>query len=496
MSATRPSDSAAESDRGAVSSASDGAAETDEETNGVSSSPAPAAAEPAGPAPIGALLERAQKAQREWAKVSLRLRLRTMKKVEKRLLARIEDLANLVHEERGTPVEEAAITEVLANGRLFGAWRREAADRFEASVVELGQLTYPGKAGRIEREPLGVVALFASGSHPVAAPIRAIVPALMCGNAVVFQPSGDAPRTARAVAALFDDLVPAGTVTVLPAEGDLGETVLDCGVDLVLYAGERAAGARLGAACEARSVPCRLEIASKDAAIVLADADIERTARGLSWAAFHDAGRSGGALKRVVVVKSAAKALRERLEALAKELAGQLPFGPAVVDEPESSDAAAPGDDSQKPVLALSVVDDEDAAVTEVHRHRGARTISVWTKRVGYGRTFARRLRAGMVVVNNHAFGELLAEAPWTISGAAGWGTTDGASAIETLSRRKLVLTDRMVVKRETWWFPYTPALRAVSIAKSLLAGGRGLFGRLRGLVQLLVSLPKRMGEG
>ena len=488
-----------ESDSSAVSSASDGAADASDEQNGVASSPALAmtGAAEASSASVGALLERAKKAQREWAKESLRLRLRAMKKVEKRLLARIEDLANLVHEERGTPIEEAAITEVLANGRLFGGWRREAAESFEGSVVELNQLTYPGKAGRVEREPLGVVALFASGDHPIAAPIRAIVPALICGNAVVFQPSADAPRTAKAVAALFDDLVPAGTVTVLPADGEIDEAVVDGGVDLVLYAGALGPGERLAAQCAARYIPCRLEIGANDAAIVLGDADIERTARGLAWAAFHDAGRSGGSLKRVVVVKSAAKALRARLEALASELAGKLPLDPTVVDaSAETADATDVSDRAEKPVLAISVVDDEDAAVTEVHRHRSARTISVWSKRVGYGRTFARRLRAGIVMVNNHALGELLAEMPWSITGAAGWGTTDGASAIETLSRRKLVLTDRMVVKRETWWFPYTPTLRAVAIAKSLLAGGRGLFGRLRGLVQLIISLPKRMGEG
>ncbi len=516
---------APESDGAAVSSAR--AAEPDDDQNGVSSSPAPADVEPAGAgAPsITALVERAQKAQRAWAKEPLRLRLRAMKKVERRLLARIEDLANVVHDERGTPLEEAAITEVLANARLFGAWRREAIEKFEPSVVELGQLVYPGKAGRVEREPLGVVALFAPAGHPVAAPIRAIVPALICGNAVVFQPSPGAPRTAKAVAALFDGLVPAGVVTVLPADGDPSEAAIDAGVDLVLFTGDRARCARLAALAAERGVRCRLEAGANDA-------DIERTARALVWAAFHDAGRGGGALKRVVVEKSAERALTSRLAELAKELGAKesvIPelanasqadalrapieaaleagaeivaddearVAPTVVSLPEGArDLALALGDAGGPVLTVCVVANEDAAVAEVHRQRDAQTISVWTKRVGYGRTFARRLRAPVVVVNNHAFGELIGEMPWTVSGASGWGAASGPSAIDALSQRKFVLTDRMVVKRETWWFPYTPALRALTIAKSLLAGGRGIFGRIRGLAQLLVSLPKRLGEG
>ncbi len=53
------------------------------------------------------------------------------------------------------------------------------------------------------RRPLGVVGVITAGNFPIAVPSWKIIPALLCGNSVVWKPSEDAPGTATLFLELF-----------------------------------------------------------------------------------------------------------------------------------------------------------------------------------------------------------------------------------------------------------------------------------------------------
>src|SRR5664279_792375 len=63
-----------------------------------------------------------------------------------------------------------------------------------------------------------------------------------------------------------------------------------------------------------------LELGGKDAAVVAADADLDRTAAGLVWGAFVNAGQTCGSVERVYVVKEVAEALIAKIVARTKAL--------------------------------------------------------------------------------------------------------------------------------------------------------------------------------
>src|SRR5262249_36537755 len=152
-------------------------------------------------------------------------------------------------------------------------------------------------------------------NFPFALPLRTIVPALLAGNAVVFKPSEVTPRTGTLLRELFDGLVPADVFSVVQGDGAVGAELVASDVDFVVFTGSSATGRKVAHSCADRLVPCAVELGGKDAAIVLADADLERAANGIVWGAMMNAGQNCGAIERVYVEKSVSAALTEKIVA-------------------------------------------------------------------------------------------------------------------------------------------------------------------------------------
>lgn len=479
-------------------------------------------------------VERARAAQKSWAELSARDRADRVEKVKRRLLGRAEEIAELIRRECGKPIEEAALAEVLPNADLINYWTRSIEELLEGTTVELDPLSYPGKLGRIHKEPRGVVGLITPWNYPVAIPLRTIIPALLAGNAVLFKPSEITPRCGALVASLFDDLLPPDLLQVIQGGGDAGEALINAGIDLCVFTGSVTTGRHIAVRCAERLIPCSLELGGKDAAIVLRDADLERTARGLLWGAFTNAGQNCASIERAYVERPIADKLIERLVALTKELRpgvdtavitterqcstvrrhleqavasgaqvlaggapepGTLAFPPTVV-KLTSEDTPLMLEETFGPILPVVIVESEEEAIKRANATRFGLTTSVWTRRVNHAHDIARRLTSGIVTINNHGFTAALPDAPWTGTGESGIGVTNSPHALGELTRPRFVLEDRSRAKRELWWYPYTPVLRTLVFAMAKVRGGAGFFGRVAAFFQLLTAVPKRLLGG
>jgi acyl-CoA reductase-like NAD-dependent aldehyde dehydrogenase len=284
-------------------------------------------------------------------------------------------------------------------------------------------------------------------------------------------------------------------------------------------------------ACAERLIPTSLELGGKDAAIVLKDCNVERTARGLVWGAFTNAGQNCASIERVYVDKAVVDRLVPRVVALTKELragvdtgvltttrqcdivrghladalasgaeilaggapeAGSLAFPPTVV-KVSNEDTPLMRDETFGPILPIVTVDDEADAIRRVNASRFGLTTSIWSKRVNHAHDLAKKLRSGVVTINNHGFTAALPAAPWTGAGDSGSGVTNSPHALAELTRARFVLEDRSSSKSELWWYPYTPALRTIAYAMARARGGAGFFGRIAAIFALIVAFPKRL---
>ncbi|MFO0592118.1 MAG: aldehyde dehydrogenase family protein [Polyangiaceae bacterium] len=496
--------------------------------------PSVVSTDPTPLARIPEIVAKARSAQRTWGDLPIRDRIDAVAKLKKRILARAEEIANTLHEECGKPIEEAALSEVLPNADLVDYWTLNAEELLEGVTVELDAMSYPGKIGRIHKDPRGVLALITPWNYPVAIPLRTLVPALLAGNAVVFKPSEVSPRAGALVASLFQDILPPGVLELVQGDGEAAQAILDEGVDAVVFTGSVATGRRVAVQCAERLIPCSMELGGKDAAIVLSDCKLERTANGLVWGAFTNAGQNCASIERVYVerpiadqliakvveltnklrpgvdtarittAKQAAivhRHLAEAVAAGAQILAGGAPaegsleFAPTVV-KVTNEDCALMKEETFGPILPIVVVDSLDQAIEKTNASRFGLTTSVWTKKVRRGRDVARRLKTGVVTINNHGFTAALAAAPWTGTGDSGYGITNSPHALAELTRPRFVLEDTNGAARELWWYPYTPVLRTVAFAMARLRGGAGFFGRIGAFFKLLGALPKRLFGG
>jgi acyl-CoA reductase-like NAD-dependent aldehyde dehydrogenase len=168
---------------------------------------------------------------------------------------------------------------------------------------------------RVMREPLGVIAVVTPWNVPLITPAWKWLPALMAGNAVVWKPSELA--TGVAVAAremLVESGIPADAIGLVPGGAETARALCaDPRVGGVHFTGSEAAGRALSALASPRFARCALEMSGLNAAVVLADADLDAAADAIVGCGTALAGQKCTATRRVLVADPVRDALVDRL---------------------------------------------------------------------------------------------------------------------------------------------------------------------------------------
>ncbi len=477
----------------------------------------------------------AKVASAQWAKLSVKERGAVLKQVLHRIVERADELAETIRLEHGKSRAEALLSEVMGAASVVDVHLKTDKKWLKPEAVPIDALSYPGKKGVIEYHPRGVIALITPWNYPLALPMRTLVPALMAGNAVIFKPSEYSLLSGRAIAGLFEGLLPDGLVTTLYGAGDVGAALTaHAGLDAIVFTGSVVTGRKVAQAAAVNLVPASLELGGKDAAIVCADADIERSAQGIAWGAFHNTGQNCAAIERVYVedvvyeeflakLVAATRALRtegddtaevgplcnanqftivqkqldEAVGRGARVLCGGEPTGqgwgfqPTILaDAPH--DCAVWTDETFGPVLPVTKVHSAFEAVDECNDSPYGLSVSVWGKEVGRAAAVARRCDVGMAMVNNHAFAGSVPTSPWVGRKDSGTGVTGSHLAMKFLTRPQLVMIDKSRAK-DLWWFPLTPTV--LTIARTALRSLVAPLGeRISLTLKLLGLLGKRWG--
>jgi acyl-CoA reductase-like NAD-dependent aldehyde dehydrogenase len=500
----------------------------------------PSSLEPPSPVPdatwtplgdVPALVARCRIAATAYAAREIDARVRLLLRFQGSLLRRGERLARAVTDETGKPEAEAWLHEIVPTADLGEYWTREGPSHLAATEPVLDALSYPGKRALVERQPRGVVALITPWNFPLALPLRTLFPALLAGNGVVWKPSEHTTATARVVLEAAEEVYGRDLVCLVEGEGEHGAAVIGANVDAVVFTGSVATGRAVAHAAADALVPVSLELGGKDAAVVLDDADVERTARGILWGALVNSGQNCAGIERVYATSAIVGPLRTRLGELAKTLVPGRDYGPLTTDaqlavvERHVEDARQRGaevvaggdrldragrwfaptvlgdtvedapimcDETFGPVVVVVGVADEEAAIEHANQGRFGLTASVWTRDLRRGERVAKRLRAGVVMVNNHGFSGAVPALPWSGVGESGYGVTNSPHALDILTRPRATVVDARRAKRELWWHPYTPALVQIGRSMAILRGGGGFGARIQALVGLLRALLTR----
>src|ERR671917_475735 len=157
----------------------------------------------------------AREAQRAWSAVPAPARGRVIAQVGRLVEANKEALARLVCREIGKPYAEALgeVQEIIDTCDFFlGEGRRLYGQTVPSEMPDKQLFTF--------RMPVGVAAIVTAGNFPVAVPSWYLVPAILCGNAVVWKPAEYAPGLGDALAQLFiHGGLPDGVLNLVQCDG-------------------------------------------------------------------------------------------------------------------------------------------------------------------------------------------------------------------------------------------------------------------------------------
>jgi aldehyde dehydrogenase (NAD+) len=273
-------------------------------------------------AQVQAAIGAAQAAQPQWAAATPQRRCEALDAVGQEILARKDELGDLLAREEGKTLAEA-VAEVVRAAQIFKFFAAETL----RTGGELVPSIRPGMSVEITREPVGVVSIITPWNFPIAIPAWKIAPALAYGNAVVFKPADAVPGSAWALAEILSRAnLPAGTFNLVMGRGrDIGDALLgDARVGAVSFTGSEATGRKVAQACIGRRGPMarfQLEMGGKNPLVVLDDADIDVAVACAINGAFFSTGQRCTASSRLIVTQGIhdrfVAAMVEKLKSLA-----------------------------------------------------------------------------------------------------------------------------------------------------------------------------------
>ena len=219
--------------------------------------------------------------------------------------------------EEGKTLPEG-VGEVRRAAEIF----RFAAAEAQRPVGEVFASPRPGEQIQVVHRPVGAVAVVTPFNFPIAIPAWKIAPALGYGNTVVWKPASVVPLLAvRLAEALVAAGLPDGVLSLLLGDGDLGARLVSHpGIDAVTFTGSTAVGRSLIETCGRLARPIQTEMGGKNAAAVLADANLPLAAAEVLAGAFRSAGQKCTATSRLIVTDSVADELVELVVAGARAL--------------------------------------------------------------------------------------------------------------------------------------------------------------------------------
>jgi acyl-CoA reductase-like NAD-dependent aldehyde dehydrogenase len=392
------------------------------------------------------------------------------------------ELAVLETLNNGKPLREAK-DDVVKSAEAFEFYSG-LADKLFGSTIPIS----PKYLSYTLREPMGVTAHISPWNYPLRLAVRSIAPALAAGNTVVLKPAEETPLSALRLARVLAEAgVPDGVFNVVPGDGpQAGAALVDHPlVRHISFTGSLETGIEVMRRAARRVVPLTLELGGKSPNIVLADADMDLALAGTIQASFTNAGQVCCAGSRLLLEDTIYEEFLERLI----ERARQLRLGPGLEDpdmgpliseahrrrvlsyidlgqeeggtlllggkSPEdpacrsgyfveptliagmSNSARVAREEIFGPVLTIFRFRTDAEAISLANDTPYGLVAGVWTSNLNRAHTFAARLQAGQVYVNDFFSGSVAS--PFGGYKQSGFGRERGVEALQHYTQVKSV---------------------------------------------------------
>jgi len=353
-----------------------------------------------------------------------------------------EELARAMTKEMGRPIKDARpevekcawVMDYFAdNGKVF------ITDEVVNTDARKSSVTF---------EPLGVVGSIMPWNFPYWQALRFAAPSLMAGNTIVLKPASATMGCGIEIEKAFRRSgVPDGVFQTIVGDSSIANILIDSeDINAVTFTGSVTAGGIVAQRATSQIKKCVLELGGSDPFIVCKDADIEKASTGAVKGRFINNGQSCIASKRFIIVKDIANEFIEKFVQKTEKLKVGDPLsentdlGPIVnasglktIDSQvkdsvkEGAEILTGGEQIESkgyfykptilknvstnmrvaqeevfgPAAAVMVAEDEMEAVRLANDSQYGLGASIWTQDLDKAENLSRKIRSGIVTVNN-----------------------------------------------------------------------------------------------
>ncbi len=442
----------------------------------------------------------------DWSQVSVDQRKAMLYGVRDFILEHMDEIAQVIHEEQGKPLSEAMSADILPVIEICNYFAPRLKSLLEDEPIPM-HIFRGIKSSRLVYRPLGVVAVITPWNFPFSIPMSGILFALMTGNTVVFKPASEVPFIGRMIerCILEGGKLPPDVFNLVLASGrTVGNSLCKAPIRKVVFTGSTEIGKWIQKECAQNLIPTVQELGGKDPMIVLEDADMELAVKGALWGAFANCGQICASVERVYVMRSVYDEFVCKLTKEGAKLRLGVPplddydVGPLINDaqrqvvEQQVAQAVEQGarillggkrpqeasgffyeptilvnvhhgmsvmrEETFGPLLPVMPVDSDEEAIRLANDSPYGLTASVWSRNKVRADAIARRIDAGTVTVNDHAYTFALVETPWHGMKESGMGASHSVLGFREFLFAQHINVDNVPrLRRRLWWYPYGP---------------------------------------
>lgn len=439
---------------------------------------------------VAAAVASAREAQAKWAARPFREREAILLKFHDLLLARQDEVLDLIQWETGKARFHAY--QELAQVAMIARHYARRGRHYLRDRPRRGFLMGLTKVQEV-RAPKGVIGVISPWNYPLYLGVGDVLPALLAGNGAVSKADSQTPLTLLWTLALLREAgLPEDLWQVVVGRGSVVGSAIMEQTDYLCFTGSTRTGRLVAERAGRRLIGASLELGGKNPVIICRDADLEAAALGTVLGAFTNAGQMCIHLERAYIDRSVyARFVEELLKAVralklgqtydyssemgclvsaeqlatveahvndavskgARVLAGgrrRPDIGPLVY-EPTVLEGVTPemtvyAEETFGPVLCLYQVSSEEEAIAKANDSAYGLSASVWSKDVRRAEGIARRIRSGAVNINDGAAAAAGSiEAPMGGMGDSGVGRRHGAEGIRRFTEPQTIATQRLI---------------------------------------------------
>ena len=320
----------------------------------------------------------------------------------------------------------------------------------------------------------------------------------------------------------------------------MGATLINAGVDLVVFTGSMANGKKVLATSAETLTPTILELGGKDAFVVLDDAPLEAAAYASLIGSYLAAGQNCMAAERTLVQDAVYEEFVERVRELAVQLrqgvptegAGTVDVGALVtpmqrdlvqklVDDAVAKGAKAivggkPGgaqgnffeptvlidctpdmdimqEETFGPIMAIMKVGDDEDVIRVANGTPFGLSLTVYSSSDARARYISDNIDTGNVSINDFAMTYMVPDLPFGGVKGSGFGRLNGREGLRAVTKVRGVLEDRLMMGLPPKIYPVNPADYGMARGLIRTIYGRNVGQKLSGMKDLAGGALRRL---